>query len=147
MIGVAVPRLRGVYYGWVILLTLSFTEVTSWGILYYAFSVFLTPMQDELGWSIAQMTGAYSAAILVSGLAAIPVGRWLDRHGPRLLMTAGSIAATLLVVAWSQVESLVLFYVVWIGIGVTLATGVGFAAFVMSSVLDLVAGRSLPGGS
>ncbi|HEX5166270.1 MAG TPA: hypothetical protein VFV93_12790, partial [Thermomicrobiales bacterium] len=63
---IAIPRLRGMYYGWVILLTLSFTEVTSWGILYYSFSVFLTPMQDELGWSIAQMTGAYSAAILIS---------------------------------------------------------------------------------
>jgi MFS family permease len=118
---IAIPRLRGVYYGWVMLLTLSFTEVTSWGILYYSFSVFLTPMQTELGWSIAQMTGAYSAAILISGLAAIPVGRWLDRHGPRWLMAAGSVAATLLVVAWSQVESLALFYVVWGLIGVTLA--------------------------
>ena len=121
MNSIAIPRLRGVYYGWVMLLTLSFTEVTSWGILYYSFSVFLTPMQAELGWSIAQMTGAYSAAILISGLAAIPVGRWLDRHGPRWLMTTGSIAATLLVVAWSRVESLVLFYVVWGLIGVTLA--------------------------
>lgn len=118
---IAIPRLRGVYYGWVMLLTLSFTEVTSWGILYYSFSVFLTPMQAELGWSIAQLTGAYSAAILISGLAAIPVGRWLDRHGPRWLMTAGSIAATLLVVAWSRVESLALFYIVWGLIGVTLA--------------------------
>ncbi len=118
---IAIPRLRGMYYGWVMLLTLSFTEVTSWGILYYSFSVFLTPMQAELGWSIAQMTGAYSAAILISGLAAIPVGRWLDRHGPRWLMTAGSIAATLLVVAWSQVESLIAFYFVWSLIGVTLA--------------------------
>jgi MFS family permease len=118
---IAIPRLRGMYYGWVMLLTLSFTEVTSWGILYYSFSVFLTPMQDELGWSIAQMTGAYSAAILISGLAAIPVGRWLDRHGPRWLMTAGSIAATALVVAWSRVDSLILFYVVWGLIGVSLA--------------------------
>jgi MFS family permease len=117
----AIPGLRGVYYGWVMLLTLSFTEVTSWGILYYSFSVFLTPMQAELGWSIAQMTGAYSAAILISGLAAIPVGRWLDRHGPRWLMTAGSIAATLLVVAWSQVDSIIAFYVVWGLIGLTQA--------------------------
>jgi sugar phosphate permease len=118
---IAIPKLRGVYYGWVMLLTLSFTEVTSWGILYYSFSVFITPMQAELGWSIAQLTGAYSAAILISGLAAIPVGRWLDRHGPRWLMTAGSIAATVLVLAWSRVESLFLFYVVWGLIGVTLA--------------------------
>jgi MFS family permease len=118
---IAIPKLRGAYYGWVMLLTLSFTEVTSWGILYYSFSVFITPMQAELGWSIAQLTGAYSAAILISGLAAIPVGRWLDRHGPRWLMTTGSVAATVLVLAWSRVESLFLFYVVWGLIGVTLA--------------------------
>ncbi len=121
MNAIGITRLRGVYYGWVMLLTLSFTEVTSWGILYYSFSVFLTPMQAELGWSIAQMTGAYSAAILISGIAALPVGRWLDRHGPRWLMTAGSIAATLLVIAWSRAESLVFFYVVWACIGVTLS--------------------------
>jgi MFS family permease len=118
---IAIPKLRGAYYGWVMLLTLSFTEVTSWGILYYSFSVFITPMQAELGWSIAQLTGAYSAAILISGLAAIPVGRWLDRHGPRWLMTTGSVAATVLVLAWSRVDTLFLFYVVWGLIGVTLA--------------------------
>jgi hypothetical protein len=28
------------------------------------------------------------------------VGRWLDRHGPRLLMTVGSALAALLVAAW-----------------------------------------------
>jgi MFS family permease len=121
LISIGIPRLRGIYYGWVLLLTLSFTEITSWGILYYSFSVFLTPMHTELGWSIAQMTGAYSLAILVSGLAAIPVGRWLDRHGPRWLMTAGSVAAMLLVLAWSRVESIVVFYVVWACIGVTLS--------------------------
>ena len=50
--------------------TLAVTETISWGILYYAFSVFLVPMQEELGWSPAALTGAYSLALLVSGLAA-----------------------------------------------------------------------------
>ncbi|MEI2616558.1 MAG: hypothetical protein V9F06_02810 [Thermomicrobiales bacterium] len=80
------PRL---YYGWVMVAALSLTEITSWGVLYYAFSVFLTPIGAEMGWSIAEMTGAYSLALLVSGVTAIPAGRWLDRHGPRGLMTAG----------------------------------------------------------
>jgi MFS family permease len=116
------PRgLRKVYYGWVLVLTLSLTETTSWGILYYAFTVFLMPMQAELGWSRADMTGAFSLALLLSGLAGIPTGRWLDRYGPRLLMTLGSCAASLLVFAWAEVQSLVTFYVIWAGIGVTLA--------------------------
>jgi MFS family permease len=79
--------------------TLALTETTSWGILYYAFTVFLTPMQAELGWSRADLTGAFSMALLLAGLAGIPVGHWLDRHGPRLLMTLGSCAASLLMLA------------------------------------------------
>ena len=75
---------RGLYYGWVVVGTLATTETISWGILYYAFAAFLVPMQQELGWSTATLTGAYSLALLVSGLAAIPVGRWVDRHGPRI---------------------------------------------------------------
>jgi MFS family permease len=113
--------LRRVYYGWVLVLILALTETTSWGILYYAFTVFLTPMQEELGWSRAAMTGAFSLALLLSGLAGIPIGRWLDRHGTRLLMTLGSCAATLLVLAWAGVHSLTMFYLIWAGIGVTLA--------------------------
>ena len=53
------PRL---YYGWIIVLALSITETISWGILYYSFSVFLKPMQQELGWSRGGLTGAGSGA-------------------------------------------------------------------------------------
>ncbi|HEX2279740.1 MAG TPA: hypothetical protein VHN13_21850, partial [Candidatus Tectomicrobia bacterium] len=62
------PNIRSVYYGWGMVLTLALTETTSWGILYYAFTVFLTPMQGELGWSRATLTGAFSLALLLSGL-------------------------------------------------------------------------------
>lgn len=115
------PSARGMYYGWVMVLTLAVTETTSWGILYYAFTVFLAPMQEELGWSRAAMTGAFSLALLLSGLAGVLIGRWLDRHGPRLLMTLGSCAATLLVLAWGGVQQLAMFYLIWVGIGITMA--------------------------
>ena len=119
-------RLRGSttrpYYGWYIAITLALTETISWGILYYAFSVFLAPMEADLGWSRAELTGGFSLALLVMGAMAFPVGMWIDRHGARLLMTVGSIAATLLVIAWSQVTSLTAFYLIWTGIGVCAAT-------------------------
>ena len=117
----SVSGISNVYYGWVLVCTLALTETTSWGILYYAFTVFLTPMQAELGWSRADLTGAFSMALLLSGLAGIPVEHWLDRHGPRLLMTFGSCAASLLVLAWAEVDSLATFYLIWGGIGLTLA--------------------------
>jgi MFS family permease len=118
-----------VYYGWPMLAGLSFAETVSWGIVYYAFSVFIRPMEIELGWSRAQVTGAFSLALLVGGVAALPVGHWLDAHGPRALMTAGSLAAALLLVAWSQVESLVGFYLVWAGLGLAMAATLYEPAF------------------
>jgi MFS family permease len=93
---IAAGAQRRLYYGWVVVGTLATTETISWGILYYAFAAFLVPMQRDLGWSTAALTGAYSLALLVSGLAAVPVGRWVDRHGPRLLMTLGSIGGAVL---------------------------------------------------
>ena len=118
--GAGPPRGR-VYYGWPMLAGLSFAETVSWGIVYYAFSVFIRPMEIELGWSRAQVTGAFSLALLVGGVVALPVGHWLDAHGPRALMTAGSVAAALLLVAWSRVESIAVFYLVWAGLGLAMA--------------------------
>jgi MFS family permease len=127
------PRRTGskIYYGWPMLLGLSAAQVTSWGIVYYTFAVFLAPVNADLGWSIAQMTGAFSLALLLSGVAAIPVGRWIDRHGPRALMTAGSIAATLLIVAWSRVDSLPGLYLIWAAIGIVMATILYEPAFII----------------
>ena len=104
-----------------IVAALSVTETVSWGILYYAFAAFLVPMQRDLGYSAAQLTGAFSLGLGVSAVAGIAVGRLLDRRTPRGLMTAGSIAGTALVVAWSQIQGLASFYVLWTVIGLVMA--------------------------
>jgi MFS family permease len=116
---------------WAIVGALSVTETVSWGILYYAFAAFLAPMRSELGLSAAQLTGAFSLALLVAGVAGIAVGRYLDRHSPRPLMTIGSIAGVALVVAWSQVDGLVAFYAVWVAIGLVMAAVLYEPAFVV----------------
>ena len=103
--------------GWVMIITLAITELVSWGVTYYAFSVLMPPMRRELGWTSPQLTGAFSLGLLIVGFSDVWVGHWLDARGPRLLMTLGSIAAVLLVLAWSQVQSLVAFYLIWVGIG------------------------------
>lgn len=100
---------------------LSATELVSWGVLYYAFAVFLAPMRDEFGAGTALLTGAFSAGVLVSALAGVAVGRHLDRRGARGLMTTGSVAGVGLVLAWSQVQSVAMLYLVWAGIGVVMA--------------------------
>lgn len=106
---------------WAITGALSVTQTVSWGVLYYAFAVILVPMQDALDASTTQCTGAFSLAVALSAVAGLAVGRYLDRHGPRLLMTAGSVLGAVLVVAWSQVDGLVALYSVWALIGLVMA--------------------------
>lgn len=118
----AAPRRPKVFYGWVLAWMLGPTQLVSWGILYYAFSVVMPLMRAEMGWTAAESSAAFSIAMLASGLAAIPAGRWLDARGPRRLMTIGSIAAVALVVAWSQVTSLLALYAVWACLGAVMAT-------------------------
>jgi MFS family permease len=121
-------RLRA-EYGWVIVATLSITETVTWGIVYYGFPVFLRPMEQDLGVSRVAVTGAFSVGLGVSALAALPVGRWIDRHGARGLMTAGSCLATVLTFAWARVESLPALYAVWFGMGVAMAATLYEPAF------------------
>lgn len=123
--------LRHTYYGWVLAIMLGITQTITWGIVYYGFSSFMPALEADLGWSRGQMSGALSVAMLLSGLAAAPVGHWLDHHGPRVLMTAGSVAAVVLLVALSQVGTLVQFYVVWALLGVVMATVLYEPAFVV----------------
>lgn len=120
---------RRLYYGWVMLLALAWGQVTSWGVLYYSFSVFVEPIERDLGWSRTQLTGAFSLALLCSGVTGLAVGRWVDRHGPRLLMTAGSCAAALLLLTLSRIHTLVGFYLAWAGLGVAMAATLYEPAF------------------
>lgn len=109
------------YYGWVLVLALGVTETVSWGILYYSLSVFIDPMSSEMGGSRAAIAGGLSVMLIVSGVSGVFVGRWLDDHGPRALMTAGSVLGVLLVLAWSQVRDLASFYAVWLFMGLAFA--------------------------
>jgi MFS family permease len=118
-----------VYYGWVLTSVLALTETISWGILYYSFAVMIPPMEAEFGWSRAETSGAFSLALLISGVSGVFVGRWLDRHGARALMSAGSIIAALLVFAWSRVGSLPQLYLIWALVGLAMAATLYEPAF------------------
>jgi MFS family permease len=141
----APPAARSrLYYGWVLVGVLAVTETVSYGVLQYAFPVFLAPMQAELGWSRTAMTGAFSLGSLVSGFAAIPAGRWADRHGARGLMTAGSLLAALLLLAWAATDGLAAFYALWAGLGLAMAAVLYEPAFaVVANWFHRLRGRAL----
>ena len=108
---------------------LSITETITWGIIYYGFAVFLTPMERDLGFSRVALTGAFSVGLLMTAAVGVFVGRWIDRHGARALMTIGSCGAVLVTIAWSRVETLLGLYVVWALMGLVFAATLYEPAF------------------
>ena len=107
--------------GWPFVAALAVAQLVSWGSIYYSFSLFVVPMENELGWSREWLNGALSAGLLAAGLMAYPVGALIDRGHGRAVMSAGSLLAALLLAAWSRVESPARFYLLWLGLGVALA--------------------------
>jgi OFA family oxalate/formate antiporter-like MFS transporter len=56
----------------------------------YAWSVFRIPLSKTFGWSIQDVTWAFSLAILALGFAAFIGGLWMRKVGPRVVgITAG----------------------------------------------------------
>ncbi|GAA3744363.1 MFS transporter [Plantactinospora mayteni] len=112
---------RARFPGWRIVAALAITQTVGYGTLYYTFAVLLQPMAADLHASTTAVTGAFTAAVLAWAILAVPVGRWLDRHGGRALMTTGSLLATGLLAAWSQVRTVTQLYLVLVGIGLAMS--------------------------
>ncbi|MFC6064110.1 MFS transporter [Streptomyces ochraceiscleroticus] len=109
------PRPRAV------LPALCATQITSWGIVYYAFPVLLPRLTEDTGWSSGAASAAFSGALLISAVTGIPVGRILDRRGPRAVMTAGSCLAVTAIVLIAAAPNLPLFAVGWLLAGIAMA--------------------------
>jgi len=97
------------------------TQFIGWGTLYVPFPLMVAPMEAELGWSRVLLNAAFTAGLLASGIAALPAGRWLDRHGARGMMSLGAVAAALLLAAWSLVRDPAVFIGIWVLIGIAQA--------------------------
>ncbi|MGH4000219.1 MAG: MFS transporter [Pseudonocardiaceae bacterium] len=105
----------------VVLAALCVTEIVSWGLLYYMFPVLVPTITANTGWSPVAVTAAFSAALVVSALVGVPAGRIIDRHGPRLIMTAGSMLGVLALVVVATAPSLSVFVAGWVLAGAAMA--------------------------
>jgi MFS family permease len=100
---------------------LCVTQIISWGTLFYAFAVLLTPIGKGQGWRQEEMVGAYSLSLLISGLCAYPVGRWIQRIGGRMVMSLGSVMAGAAFGLIATSSSLAAFYAGWLVAGFAMA--------------------------
>ena len=75
------------HYGWLIAAVTFFAFVLTVGITQYAFGVFITELEADLGWTRTEISAAISF-FAVAGLTALPIGWLIDRVGARPVMAA-----------------------------------------------------------
>jgi len=123
-----------------LLVALGVTQITAWGSVYYLMSPLMTHLQRDLGLSKDSVVGAFSLALLVSGVLAPVVGRAIDRYGGRLIMAVGAVGCGAGLLWLSRADGLVSLYGAWLVLGVSMAATLYDPAF---AVLARVFGADL----
>ncbi|HET9316395.1 MAG TPA: MFS transporter, partial [Vicinamibacteria bacterium] len=112
---------------------LGITQITAWGTSYYCLGVLAGPMSQDTGWSRGFVFLGFTVALLVMGLVSSAVGRAIDRHGARAVMTLGTALVSAGLFALAHVHGEAAYLVVWafLGLGMRLCLyDAAFAALV-----------------
>jgi len=78
---------------------LGVTQIIGYGTIYYSFSVLAPAIGREFNWPSEWVYGALTVALLAGGFLAPFAGHLVDRFGAARVMTLGSVAAALTLVA------------------------------------------------
>ena len=97
-------------------------QLVNWGVLFFAFSVLLVPLQDAFGEPRWVVAGAFSFGLLISAIAAPAVGRLADRGQGPAVMQAGGLLAAALLIAWVLMPTMAMTYIVWGALGLCMAS-------------------------
>ncbi len=84
---------------------------TTCGLLLYAWSVFIAPLNKAFGWSRADIALAFAIACLIFGLVTFPAGRFSDKVGPRRVVLVGGIILAIGFVSASYTDSKLWLYI------------------------------------
>jgi MFS family permease len=102
--------LSTVYYGWWVVLACFIINLYVGGIIFFSFTAFFEPIQQEFGWSYTQISIATSLRGLEMGIFAPIVGFLVDRFGSKKLLLGGSVLIGVGLVILSFTQSLLMFY-------------------------------------
>jgi MFS family permease len=110
-------------------LWLGLAQLISWGITYYLIGGFGDAMTADLGWGRDAVYGGFSVALLVMALASPLAGRWIDRHGGRRVMAAGSVLTAAGCLALAASHDRWAYYAAWLALGLAMRLTLYDAAF------------------
>jgi MFS family permease len=114
-------------------LALGITQITAWGTSYYCLGVLAGPISQDTGWSRGFVFLGFTVALLVMGIVSSAVGRAIDRHGGRAVMTLGTVLVSAGLFALAHVHGQAAYLAVWgfLGLGMRLCLyDAAFAALV-----------------
>lgn len=123
---------------------IAFAETIVWAAMFYIFPALLLQWERDLGWSKAEISGAFSLALLVSAMLAPVMGRLIDRGHGAYLFTGSAIFGACLLGLLSQVTELWQFYLIWMGIGLAMAGSLYEATFaILTSTMGALTRRAI----
>jgi len=93
----------------------------------YAFSVFVRPLETELGWSRTTTQWAFSIALATFAIVMIPAGRLQDRIGPRKVASIGGVLLGLSFLVGAALVSADRPWALYLTYGIVGGAGIGFA--------------------
>ena len=91
----------------------------------YVYSVFLTPLQREFGWTRSELSAAFTLSIAFIAVGVLAGGRWQDRRGPAVVSLAGAILFSAGIFLSRYTDSLAWLYGCY-GVVVGLGSGIGY---------------------
>jgi len=110
-----------VFYGyWIVAATFLCLLVVS-GCGFFAFSLFVKPLEADLSWDRGGIMVAFTIYVLVRGVASVFTGRMIDRHEAKKVIATGAIIVGLGFILLSQMSNLGHFYLSYAVIGVGMA--------------------------
>jgi len=135
---------EGMFYGWFIVGVCFVVNFVIFGISINTFTVYVTPIEESLGWSRDQVTMALGFAPLAMGAAAPFMGRLIDKVGARFVMAGGAEVIGVCSILLAKTDSRWYFYTVYsiAGVGQAAATIIPIS-FVISNWFKVKRGRAL----
>ena len=98
------PREEKFFYGWIIAGLVFLNLGMAYG-AQYSFGVLFPAMIEEFKWNRQSLAGAFSLYAFLYSFLGIFLGRWVDRFGPRIVLTAGSVCLGMGIGLISQVRA------------------------------------------
>jgi sugar phosphate permease len=76
------------------------------GVSFWAFGLYIDPMEQEFGWSRAEVSAGFSVSLAISGLSGPLIGRWVDARGARSAILIGAVMTSVTYLLLATTSSL-----------------------------------------